>query len=110
MTIKDVEGSQFTKEVSGLDLLVFLMDRFNHTLEKAVQSMVDHGHKESFITEVSIIRDQEKQENVKEFLNEVLDLFKTTEKSKWNLKTGLSIETIFINQLKSIGTWKIMCL
>ena len=82
MAIKDVEGSQFTKEVSGLDWLVILIDRFNHTLETAIQSMVDHGQKESFITEVSIIRYQEKQENVKEFLNEVLDLFKTTEKSK----------------------------
>jgi len=81
MAVKDVEGSQFTKEVSGLDLLVYFIDHFDMTKEEAIQSMVNHGHKERFISEVSIIRDKEKQENVKEFLNEVLYLFGVTEET-----------------------------
>ena len=81
MAVKDVEGSQFTKEISGLDLLVYFIDRFNMTKEEAIQSIVNHGHKERFISEVSLIRDEEKQENVKEFLNEVLYLFGVTEET-----------------------------
>ena len=81
MAVKDVEGSQFTKEISGLDLLVYLIDRFNMTKEEAIQEMVNHGHKERFISEVSLIRDEVKQENLKEFLNEVLYLFGVTEET-----------------------------
>jgi len=44
MAVKDVEGSQFTKELTGIDLLEWLMDRFNMTREEAIKSMVDHGH------------------------------------------------------------------
>jgi len=44
MAVKDVEGSRFTKELTGIDLLEWMMDRFNMTREEAIKNMPDHGH------------------------------------------------------------------
>ena len=44
MAIKDVEGSKFTKEITGSDLLDWLMVRFNMTREEAIKNMAEHGH------------------------------------------------------------------
>ena len=44
MAIKEVEGSKFTKEITGNDLLEWLMVRFNMTREEAINNMVEHGH------------------------------------------------------------------
>ena len=44
MAVKDVEGSQFTKELTGIDLLEWMMDRFNMTRAEAIKNMADHGH------------------------------------------------------------------
>ena len=45
MAIKEVEGSKFTKEITGNDLLEWLMVRFNMTREEAINNMVEHGHR-----------------------------------------------------------------
>ena len=44
MAVKDVEGSRFTKELTGIDLLEWMMDRFNMTRAEAIKNMPDHGH------------------------------------------------------------------
>ena len=44
MAVKDVEGSRFTKELTGIDLLEYLIDHFNMTKEEAVKEMADHDH------------------------------------------------------------------
>ena len=44
MAIKDVEGSTYTKELTGIDLLEFMMDRFNMTRKEAIKEMAEHGH------------------------------------------------------------------
>ena len=44
MAIKDVEGSTYTKELTGIDLLEFMMNRFNMTHEDAIKEMAEHGH------------------------------------------------------------------
>ena len=44
MAIKDVEGSDNTKELTGPDLLKYLMERFNMSRTQAIESMLKHGH------------------------------------------------------------------
>ena len=44
MAVKDVEGSKYTKEVTGKDLMQWMMDRFDMTRAEALASMKEHGH------------------------------------------------------------------
>ena len=49
MAVLDVEGSRFTKELTGPDLLKYLMEHFNMTEEEAKKNIKDNQDKSLFI-------------------------------------------------------------
>jgi hypothetical protein len=49
MAVLDVEGSRFTKELTGPDLLKYLMEHFDMTEEEAKKNMKDNQDKSLFI-------------------------------------------------------------
>ena len=49
MAVLDVEGSRFTKELTGPDLLKYLMEHFNMTEEEAKKNMKDNQDKSLII-------------------------------------------------------------
>ena len=49
MAILDVDGSTFTKEITGYDLLKYLMEHFNMTEAEAKENMKANQDKSLFI-------------------------------------------------------------
>ena len=49
MAVLDVEGSRFTKELTGPDLLKYLMEHFDMTEEEAKKNIKDNQDKSLFI-------------------------------------------------------------
>ena len=49
MSVLDVEGSRFTTELTGPDLLKYLMEHFNMTEAEAKENIKDNQYKSLFI-------------------------------------------------------------